>query len=64
MHHGTGSLPLAPWWLAICGVVEDERLAAQAPAMTTDRAKMRIASFMIGNLDGILIDRKIGFLHS
>jgi len=47
---GTGRAAVADWWLAGTRGVEDETVAAAAPANTTDSAKMRIASFMIGNL--------------
>jgi hypothetical protein len=43
-------LAVADWWLGMALVVGDETEAAAAPATTTDRAKMRIASFIVGNL--------------
>jgi len=49
-HHGIGLLAVADWWLGMALVVGDETEAAAAPATTTDRAKMRIASFIVGNL--------------
>ena len=42
-------LAVADWWLGMACVVEDETVAAAAPVKTTDRAKIRMASFMIGN---------------
>ena len=48
-HPGTGMLAEADWWLAMTFEVEDDRPAAAAPAKTTDSAKIRIASFIIGN---------------
>jgi hypothetical protein len=44
-----GKLSVADWWLPMERVVEEETEAAAAPAMTTDRAKMRTASFMRSN---------------
>jgi hypothetical protein len=45
---------VADWWLGrAVEAVLDVVAAAVAPATTTDRAKMRIASFIIGNLSGI-----------
>jgi hypothetical protein len=38
---------VADWWLAITGVLEEEREAAAAPAKTMDKAKIRIASFIV-----------------
>jgi hypothetical protein len=40
-------LAVADWWLVKTLVVED--VAAAAPATTTNKAKMRIASFIVGN---------------
>jgi hypothetical protein len=34
------------WWLANAWVVDEESVAAAAPAITTDKAKMRTASFI------------------
>jgi hypothetical protein len=42
---GTGRLPVADWWLAMARELEDEREAA---AKTTDSAKIRMASFIVG----------------
>jgi hypothetical protein len=39
---------VADWWLGMITVLEVE--AAAAPATTTNRAKMRMASFIVGNL--------------
>jgi hypothetical protein len=41
---------VADWWLGTAGADLDVVAAAAAPATTTDRAKMRIASFIVGNL--------------
>ena len=50
---GTGSSEVADWWLAIKWVVEEEETeAAATPAKTIESAKMRIASFIFGNLSG------------
>jgi hypothetical protein len=48
-HIGIGKLAVADWWLGMALVVDDETAAAAPPAMTTDRAKMRMASFIVGN---------------
>jgi len=49
-HIGVGRSAVADWRLAITRVVEEETDAAATPAKTIDRAKMRIASFIFGNL--------------
>jgi hypothetical protein len=49
-HPGTGILAVADWWLAMGGAVLDVAVAAAAPATTMVRAKMRMASFIGGNL--------------
>jgi hypothetical protein len=49
-HPGVGKAEVADWWLARTFEGVEERVAAAAPAKTTQRAKMRRASFMIGNL--------------
>ena len=46
---GTGLLAVADWWLGRMRLDEDETEAAATPTRTIERAKMRIASFMIGN---------------
>lgn len=46
---GVGKLAVADWWLARTRALLEETEAAAAPAKTTDMAKMRMASFMIGN---------------
>jgi len=56
-------VPVADWWLAKTLELEDERVAAAAPAKTTERAKIRMASFMIGYLSGFRIDRESHNLH-
>jgi hypothetical protein len=48
-HVGTGNVSVADWWLRIAWVEEEESEAAAAPAITTDNAKMRTASFMMSN---------------
>jgi hypothetical protein len=45
-----GKLAVADWWLGRAREEVEEREAAAAPARTMDRAKMRTASFMVGNL--------------
>jgi hypothetical protein len=45
-------LAVADWWLAMTGAVLGVTAAAAAPATTTDRAKIRMASFIVGNLCG------------
>jgi hypothetical protein len=45
-----GKLAVADWWLAMGFAVLGVVAAAAAPATTTVRAKMRMASFIIGNL--------------
>jgi hypothetical protein len=55
---GVGRLAAVDWWLGSTRVLLEETVAAAAPANTTDMAKMRMASFMIGNPLGIWIDRK------
>jgi hypothetical protein len=48
-------LAVADWWLEIIFKVDDEKEAAAAPANTTDKARMRMASFIVSgplqNLD-------------
>jgi hypothetical protein len=58
-HSGTGLLAVADWWLARGLAVEEETEAAAAPARTRVRAKMRMTSFMIGNLFGIELTGRI-----
>jgi hypothetical protein len=43
-------LAVADWWLGMAGVVLGVTAAAAAPATTTDRAKIRIANFIVSNL--------------
>ena len=45
-HPGTGRADVADW-LEMARGVEEETEAAAAPATTTDKAKIRMASFMI-----------------
>jgi hypothetical protein len=48
-HIGSGILSVADWWLGMAGALLDVVAAAATPATTTDSAKMRIASFIVGN---------------
>jgi hypothetical protein len=57
-HVGVGRLAVADWWLAMGCAVLGVVAAAAAPAATTIRAKMRMASFIEGNLWWIQIGRK------
>jgi hypothetical protein len=52
---------VADWWLEIAGAVLDVEAAATPPAMTMDRAKMRMTNFMIGNLQRIQFYRRLCF---
>ncbi len=56
-HVGVGKLAVADRWLEIAGMVLGEVAAAAAPATTTDRAKIRIASFMMSNPSGVRLTR-------
>jgi hypothetical protein len=47
---GIGSVAVADWWLANGLGVEEETDAAATPAKTIERAKMRMANLMVGNL--------------
>jgi hypothetical protein len=49
-HVGIGKLAVADWWLWMGFAVLGVTAAAAAPATMMVRAKMRIASFIIGNL--------------
>jgi hypothetical protein len=49
---------VADWWLGMPGAVLGEVAAAAAPATTIVSAKMRMASFMVGNLRWIWLDRR------
>lgn len=51
-------LAVADWWLGTAGVVLGVTAAAAAPTTTRDSAKMRTASFIVGNLFWIFIDRR------
>jgi len=47
--HGDGMLAVADWWLGRTTVeVLGVMAAAVTPATTTDRAKIRMASFIVG----------------
>jgi hypothetical protein len=52
-HPGDGTLAVADWWLGTMGAVLGVTAAAAAPATTTDRAKMRITCFIVGNPSAI-----------
>jgi len=56
-------LAVADWWLGTTGAVLGATAAAAAPATTTDRAKMRMTCFIVGNPLAIWIDRKRISLH-
>jgi hypothetical protein len=47
---GVGIPPPIAWWLGRRRAFGDETEAAAAPAKTTERTAMRIASFIVGNL--------------
>jgi len=53
----------ADWWLGRERALLEEMEAAAAPAKTTDMAKMRMASFMIGNPLGVWNFRKWTPVH-
>jgi hypothetical protein len=55
---GVGRLAVADWWLAMGCAVLGVVAAAAAAAMTMVRAKMRITSFIEGNLWWIWFGRK------
>jgi hypothetical protein len=55
---GIGTLAVADWWLGMAGLVVDETEAAATPAKTTERAKMRMASFIVGNPSWLRIGRR------
>jgi hypothetical protein len=40
---------VADWWLAMTRLEEEDTDAAATPTRTTERAKMRMASFIFGN---------------
>jgi hypothetical protein len=48
--NGIGIPAVADWWLTMGCVVEDENETAAAPVRTRQNAKIRMASFIIGNL--------------
>jgi hypothetical protein len=48
-HSGVGTLAVADWWFGTAGAFLGVTAAAAAPATTTDRAKMRITCFIVGN---------------
>ena len=48
--NGTGSVAVADWWLENGLGVEEETDAAATPANAIEMAKMRMATFMVGNL--------------
>jgi hypothetical protein len=49
---------VADWWLGTAWVVLGARAAAAPPATTTERAKMRMMCFIVGNPSAIWIDRE------
>jgi hypothetical protein len=49
-HAGVGRVAVADWWLAMGCTVLEVVAAAAAPATIMVRAKMRMASFIEGNL--------------
>jgi hypothetical protein len=55
---GIGMLPVADRWLERAGALLGENPAAAMPATTTERAKMRMTSFMVSNPFSKLIDRE------
>jgi len=57
-HPAPGKLAVADWWLGKAGAVLGVTAAAAAPATTRDSAKIRIASFIVGNLWWIQIGRR------
>jgi hypothetical protein len=59
---GAGSAAVADWWLVNVPEVDEENEAAAAPAMTTAKAKIRMASFMIGYPFAITVDKLSQFL--
>ena len=59
---GTGKPEVADRWLATACVVVEDSEAAAAPATTTERTKMRRASFIVGYPLSKMIDRKSLFL--
>jgi hypothetical protein len=59
---GFGIVAVADWWLGRATVeVLDVAAAAATPATTTDRAKIRMASFIVGTFSKIQIDRRYSF---
>jgi hypothetical protein len=49
-HVGIGKVAEGDWWLGRIGAFFGVTAAAATPATTTDKAKMRMASFITGNL--------------
>jgi hypothetical protein len=45
-----GNVAEGDWWLGMPGAFLGVRAAAATPATTTERAKMRTTSFIVGNL--------------
>jgi len=58
-----GILPAADWEVGTGRVVAEDREAPARPATTAVRAKMRMASFMFGNLFRSWIHRRILSRH-
>jgi hypothetical protein len=58
---GVGNDAVADWWLGRAGAVLGEVAAALTPATTTQKAKTRMASFMVGYLWWLRMDRRHPF---
>jgi hypothetical protein len=54
-------LAVADWWLMTGFAVAEETEAAAMPAKTSDRTKMRAASFIVGNLSMIRTEGRFDF---
>jgi hypothetical protein len=61
---GIGLLAVMAWWLGCIAREWDETDAAATPTKTTERAMMRIASFMVGNPFLIWNLQKRALLHA
>jgi hypothetical protein len=61
---GPGRFAVADWWLWKVVAVLGVTAVAETPATTTERAKTRMANFMVWLLLRIWIDRKSGFLRT
>jgi hypothetical protein len=56
-HAGIGKLALADWWPTKVFELDEDTDAAAKPATTTQTAKARMMSFMIGNPFWFVIGR-------